>query len=114
MSPHFIDASPRHWREVRAGMLARGARRCTECGDHCKQGKADVHHLIPRAAGGADEAAHLITLGDGCHAVRQLNLQDLLARRTIARWGVQRAKWLDGANELVSIDESLDAALHLH
>jgi len=108
-----VDVSTAHWRNVRTVVLARDARRCQECGEPCQEGEADVHHLVPRAAGGADEPANLITLCDGCHAARHPNLQGTLARRMIERWGLRLAKLLDRDNELASLDESLGAALRL-
>jgi RecQ family ATP-dependent DNA helicase len=76
-------------------------------------GETDVHHLVPRAAGGQDDLGNLITLCDGCHAARHPNLQTSLARRTIERWGVRLARWLDRQHELGSLDESLGAAMRL-
>ncbi len=109
----LVDVNAAHWRSVRAIVLDRDARRCQECGELCKKGEADVHHLVPRAAGGLDEPANLITLCDGCHAARHPNLQGTLARRMIERWGLRLAKLLDREGELASVDESLAAALRL-
>jgi len=113
MSPGRSDATGQHWREVRAVVLARDNRRCKECGEPCSEGEADVHHLVPRAAGGMDEPANLITLCDGCHAARHPNLQGTVARRTIERWGLRLAKWLDRRGDLTGLDESLGATLRL-
>lgn len=113
MSPSRTDATERHWREVRAIVLARDERRCKGCGELCPDGEADVHHLVPRAAGGVDAPANLITLCDGCHAARHPNLQGTLARRVIERWGLRLAKWLDRRGELTGLDDSLGATLRL-
>src|SRR5688500_15492942 len=113
MSPSRSDATEQHWRDVRAIVLARDNRRCQGCGELCAKGEADVHHLIPHAAGGMDDPANLITLCDGCHAARHPNLQGTLARRVIERWGLRLAKWLDRRSELADLDESLGAALRL-
>jgi len=102
-----------HWHEVRAIVLARDSHTCRECGSACSRGEADVHHLIPRAAGGADDPANLITLCDGCHAAHHPNLHGTLARRTIERWGLRLARWLDQRHQLTGIDESLGAVLRL-
>ncbi len=102
-----------HWRQVRAIVLARDDRRCRECGVLCPAGEADVHHLIPRASGGLDEPANLITLCDGCHAARHPNLQAGLARRTIERWGLRFAKWLDRRGDITGVDESLGTVLRV-
>ena len=99
MSPSRTDATEQHWREVRAIVLARDERRCKGCGELCPDGEADVHHLVPRAAGGVDAPANLITRCDGCHAARHPNLQGTLARRVIERWGLRLAKWLDRRGE---------------
>lgn len=79
----------------------------------CSRGEADVHHLIPRAAGGVDDAANLITLCDGCHAAHHPNLQGTLARRMIERWGLRLARWLDRQHQLADVDEALGAAIRL-
>lgn len=103
----------RRWREVRNIVLARDGHACRSCGNVCAQGEADVHHLIPRAAGGPDEASNLITLCDGCHAAHHPNLQGTLARRMIERWGVRLARWLDRQRQLADVDEALGAAIRL-
>ena len=113
MSPLRSDAAEEHWRQVRAIVLARDNRRCKGCGELCAAGEADVHHLVPRAAGGMDDPANLITLCDGCHAARHPNLQGTLARRVIERWGLRLAKWLDRRGDLTGLDESLGATLRL-
>ena len=113
MSPSGSDANEQHWREVRAIVLARDNRRCKGCGELCPQGEADVHHLVPRAAAGADDPANLITLCDGCHAARHPNLQGTLARRVIERWGLRLARWLDRRGDLTGLDESLGATLRM-
>ena len=102
-----------HWRAVRAVVLARDSNACRACGDPCSQGEADVHHLIPRVAGGVDDPANLITLCDGCHAAHHPNLQGTLARRIIERWGLRLARALDRRHELAGVDESLGAAMRL-
>ncbi|MBK6782139.1 MAG: DEAD/DEAH box helicase [Gemmatimonadetes bacterium] len=101
------------WRAIRAIVLARDGHTCRDCGEKCSQGEADVHHLIPRAAGGDDDPANLITLCDGCHAARHPNLQGTLARRMIERWGLWVARLLDRQQELAGIDESVGAAMRL-
>ena len=101
------------WRALRAVVLARDSHTCRACGNPCSQGEADVHHLIPRATGGADDPANLITLCDGCHAAHHPNLQGSLARRTIERWGLKLARALDRRNDLAGIDESIGAAMRL-
>jgi ATP-dependent DNA helicase RecQ len=113
MSSTRTAAIEQRWREVRAIVLARDEGRCKGCGELCPAGEADVHHLVPRAAGGVDAPENLITLCDGCHAARHPNLQGTLARRTIERWGLRLAKWLDRRGELKNLDDSLGATLRL-
>ena len=72
-----------------------------------------MHHLIPRAAGGPDSASNCVTLCDGCHAGRHLNLQVSLARRTIQRWALMLACFLDRGRELPEETRALDAGLRL-
>lgn len=108
-----MGGQDQRWREVRTVVLVRDGHICRSCGEACSRGEADVHHLIPRAAGGADEAANLITLCDGCHAVHHPNLQGTLARRTIERWGLRFAKWLDRQHHLAGVDEALGATVRL-
>jgi len=113
MSLPLAQAQLEHWRAVRAVVLARDSHVCRACGETCSQGEADVHHLIPRAAGGVDDPANLITLCDGCHAAHHPNLQGTLARRMIERWGLRLARALDLRHELAGVDESLGAAMRL-
>lgn len=113
MSLPSAQSQAEDWRAVRAVVLARDSNACRVCGDSCSDGEADVHHLIPRAAGGIDHPANLITLCDGCHAAHHPNLQGTLARRVIERWGLRLARALDRRNELADVDESLGAAMRL-
>ncbi len=108
-----VEEQDQRWREVRNVVLARDGNVCRACGDACFRGEADVHHLIPRAAGGFDEAANLITLCDGCHAAHHPNLQGTLARRMIERWGLRLARWLDRQHQLAGLDEALGATIRL-
>jgi len=107
------QARAHRWREVRAVVLKRDGHACRACGKPCPHGEADVHHLIPRAAGGVDDPANLITLCDGCHAAHHPNLQGTLARRVIERWALRLARWLDRQHQLAGVDESLGPALRL-
>ena len=61
----------------------------------CREADADVHHLLPRSAGGTDEPSNLVTLCDGCHAAHHPKLAGRLARRVMERWAVRLALWLD-------------------
>lgn len=113
MSASPVQQQVEQWRAVRAVVLARDSRTCRACGEACSGGESDVHHLIPRAAGGTDDPANLITLCDGCHAAHHPNLQGSLARRMIERWGLRLARALDRQHELGGVDEALGAAMRL-
>jgi ATP-dependent DNA helicase RecQ len=83
------------WTKVRESVLLRDNHRCVECGIWCRDSDADVHHLLPRSAGGKDEPSNLVTLCDGCHAAHHPKLAGRLARRVLERWAVRLALWLD-------------------
>jgi HNH endonuclease len=76
------------WLKIRESILRRDKFKCVECGKPCNRGEADIHHLLPRSAGGSDEPSNLITLCDGCHAAHHPKLAAGLARRAIERWAV--------------------------
>lgn len=101
------------WQQVRKTVLARDHGTCCLCGAAPGADELDVHHLIPRSAGGLDDPGNLITLCDGCHATRHPNLHASLARRTIERWGLRIARWIDRDGALASLDESMGAALRV-
>lgn len=101
------------WQSIRKVVLARDENTCVSCGKVPATSEADVHHVIPRSAGGLDDPSNLITLCDGCHAARHPNLQASLARRTLERWGLRLARWLDRQHELGHLDECVGAALRL-
>ena len=83
------------WLKIRESILRRDKFKCVECGKPCNRGEADIHHLVPRSAGGSDEPSNLVTLCDGCHAAHHPKLAAGLARRAIERWAVKLALWLD-------------------
>jgi ATP-dependent DNA helicase RecQ len=83
------------WHRTRESILRRDEFRCVECGQSCHADEADIHHLLPRSAGGSDEPSNLITLCDGCHAAHHPKLSAGLARRAIERWAARLALWLD-------------------
>ena len=101
------------WAQVRRAVLARDSSTCQVCGAAPSAAELDVHHLVPRSAGGQDDLGNLITLCDGCHATRHPNLHASLARRTIERWGLRLARWLDTQGRLQSMDSSLGGALRV-
>ena len=101
------------WQGIRRIVLERDKWTCQECGELPPRGELDVHHLIPRSACGEDAASNCVTLCDGCHAGRHLNLQVSLARRTIERWALALACFLDRGRELPAQTRALDAGLRL-
>jgi 5-methylcytosine-specific restriction endonuclease McrA len=74
------------WVNIREAVLQRDNYKCLECGTPCRSAEADVHHLLPRSAGGTDEPSNLITLCDGCHAAHHPKLAGRLARRVMEKW----------------------------
>ena len=74
---------------------------------------ADVHHLLPRSAGGADEPSNLVTLCDGCHAAHHPKLAGGLARRVMERWAVTLALWLDRQGAIPEASRNFGAVLRL-
>lgn len=101
------------WKRVRAEVLARDKYKCIECTDNVRSFDADVHHLLPRSAGGTDDPSNLITLCDGCHAAHHPKLAGNLARRSIERWAVKLAMWLDRQGEVSSATYSFGSVLRL-
>jgi ATP-dependent DNA helicase RecQ len=100
------------WERARRIALARDDFRCADC-EESERALLDVHHRVPRSAGGGDEPANLLTLCDGCHAARHPNLQVSLARVMIERWGMRLARWLDVQRQLPDEIAALPAALRL-
>lgn len=52
------------WEIARQTVLRRDGHRCVQCGGDLKADGAHVHHLLPRASGGTDEPANLVSLND--------------------------------------------------
>jgi ATP-dependent DNA helicase RecQ len=101
------------WPRARLTVLARDEYRCRDCGSREEARDLDVHHLIPRAAGGGDKASNLVTLCDGCHAARHPNLQVSLARGAIEGLALRLCRWFDRKDELPDEIAALSAALRL-
>ena len=111
MSP--VHAQSPEWTKVRDGVLLRDDHRCVECGVQCGRADADVHHLLPRSAGGTDEPSNLVTLCDGCHAAHHPKLAGRLARRVMERWAVRLALWLDRHGVISEASRNFGAVLRL-
>ena len=86
---------------------------CVECGTSCHRADADIHHLLPRSAGGSDEPSNLVTLCDGCHAAHHPSLAAGLARRAIERWAARLALWLDREGAISEQSQNFGPALRL-
>src|SRR5262245_52810455 len=110
--PPFPTRSP-DWLNIREGVLHRDNYRCVECGTPCGATEADVHHLLPRSAGGTDEPSNLVTLCDGCHAAHHPKLAGRLARRVMEKWAVKLALWLDRHGTILEASCAFGAALRL-
>ena len=82
-------------------------------GKPCRSAEADVHHLLPRSAGGTDEPSNLVTLCDGCHAAHHPKLAGRLARRVLEKWAVRLALWLDLHRAISDASRHFGAALRL-
>ena len=108
-----MGAAEGDWRKIRESILRRDKFKCVECGEPCNRGEADIHHLLPRSAGGSDEPSNLITLCDGCHAARHPKLAAGLARRAIERWAVKLALWLDREGTVPEQSRDFGPALRL-
>ena len=108
-----VHAQSPEWTKVREGVLLRDNHRCVECGVQCGRADADVHHLLPRSAGGTDEPSNLVTLCDGCHAAHHPKLAGRLARRVMERWAVRLALWLDRHGAISEASRNFGAVLRL-
>ena len=101
------------WVNIREAVLRRDNYKCMECGTPCRSSEADVHHLLPRSAGGPDEPSNLVTLCDGCHAAHHPKLAGRLARRVMEKWAVRLALWLDSGRAISDATRNFGAALRL-
>jgi ATP-dependent DNA helicase RecQ len=109
----YSDGRSLDWIKIRDGVLFRDNYQCVECGIKCGAGTADVHHLLPRSAGGRDEPSNLVTLCDGCHAAHHPKLAGRLARRVMEMWTVRLALWLDRREAISQASRNFGAALRL-
>ena len=101
------------WSEIRQQVLQRDGYRCVSCGTPLKSSDADIHHLLPRSMGGADELSNLVALCDGCHATHHPTLAGGLARRVMERWAIKLAKWLDRDGVVTEATGNFGPALRL-
>ena len=108
-----VHAQSPDWTKVRESVLLRDNHQCVECGVRCGRAEADVHHLLPRSAGGTDEPSNLVTLCDGCHAAHHPKLAGRLARRVMERWAVRLALWLDRHGAISEASRNFGTVLRL-
>ena len=108
-----MPPSSTEWKLVRAQVIQRDSFKCVECGTVARSADIDVHHLLPRSAGGTDDPSNLVTLCDGCHAAHHPTLAGGLARRAIERWAIRLARWLDRDGEVVAESQAFGPGLRL-
>src|SRR5215472_10146634 len=101
------------WANIREAVLRRDKYTCVECRKPYPPAELDVHHLLPRSAGGPDEPSNLITLCDGCHAARHPKLAGRLARRVMEKWAVRLARWLDRRRAIPDASRGFGTALRI-
>ena len=101
------------WANIREAILRRDKYTCVECRKPYPPAELDVHHLLPRSAGGTDEPSNLVTLCDGCHAAHHPKLAGRLARRVMEKWAVRLAQWLDRRRAISDASRNYGAALRL-
>ena len=106
-------AEEQGWQRVREQVLGRDSHSCQDRSGTPCEGELHVHHLIPRAVGGADEASNCIALCRAHHAARHPTLQVSLSRRIVERWALRLSHWLDFSGELPAETRALSAAMHL-
>lgn len=70
------------WRNLRDEVLLRDRFTCLRCDKKFRnKSQLSVHHIIPRANGGANDASNLVTLCHPCHDLVEVN--DLRTRAAI-------------------------------
>jgi ATP-dependent DNA helicase RecQ len=102
-----------NWTKVRESVLLRDDHRCVQCGIWCRDADADVHHLLPRSAGGSDEPSNLVTLCDGCHTAHHPKLAGRLARRVMEQWAARLAIWFDRQGTISEASRNFGSVLRL-
>lgn len=101
------------WEEIRRKVLRRDGYQCVQCSANLREDGAHVHHLLPRASGGSDEPANLVSLCPMCHAAVHPHLGVGLARRLLQRAAVRLAEWLDTKGHLARQTRNFGPALKL-
>ncbi len=101
------------WEEIRRQVLRRDGHQCIQCRANLREDGAHVHHLLPRASGGSDEPANLVSLCPMSHAAVHPHLGVGLARRLLQRVAVRLAEWLDTEGHLARQTRNFGPALKL-
>ena len=101
------------WEETRRQVLRRDNYGCVACQCDLREDGAHVHHVLPRAAGGSDELANLISLCSMCHAAVHPGLGASLTRRLIEKVALRLAAWLDTEGRLALATRNFGPALRL-
>jgi ATP-dependent DNA helicase RecQ len=101
------------WDSLRRQILRRDGHRCVACGKTLVAAEAHIHHRLPRASGGTDEAANLVSLCPLCHAALHPHLGAGLAHRLLQHSVLRLAAWLDRERCLAPSTRHLGAALRL-
>lgn len=68
-SPESDFFSSNEWKRLRSLSLRRDNHTCQRCGEEPLGVRIGVHHIIPRADGGADVLENLISLCPRCHDI---------------------------------------------
>jgi 5-methylcytosine-specific restriction endonuclease McrA len=79
------------WRDVRGLVMERDGRMCRVCRDTAA---FDVHHLLPRSRGGADEKSNLIAVCRRCHTDIHGHVAKLRWANEANRAGTLRVEWV--------------------
>jgi ATP-dependent DNA helicase RecQ len=108
-----IESKAAAWSDLRVRVLTRDQGQCVECQAAVDSSEAHIHHVIPKAFGGADAVENLVTLCVSCHAGKHLNLQVSLGRRLIELWAWRLARWLDQDLRGLSGGEALGAVMRI-
>jgi len=94
------------WELVKRYVLERDNHRCRVCG---RGGSNQVHHILPRGAGGSDDPSNLITLCGRCHMLVS-PVPDSVVSKV---WNIPIDKvWEERAAVLKALDKECLKMLH--
>ena len=75
------------WEAVRRAVLERDGWQCSYCHKHLEGRDATVDHIVPKAAGGTDEADNLVAACRRCNGIKSDQL--------VARMPWYNPNWLE-------------------